>query len=142
MLEIPFRDIVQLRPECGSKFFGELCGIDCRSRLGHYLLHNRDLTLDILSLSGALPLLRPIDLLTRVALVTCDVQEPFCRVFADTARACAMLLEIGSEGLGFGADVAKVEGFAVRKEQKPVKHLEEHSGRLMDCAENRLAVVC
>ena len=105
------------------------------------LRHPIQLSPNLHPLLTLLPRLRPINLTMMSRCRPNLLQHPLCRINVWWTRYPRSLCKIPREGAGIGTDVTEEDGFAAGGEEKyAVEGLEEDGGRLMDSAENGLAV--
>ena len=82
----------------------------------------------------------PVDVRVRSRCCPDDFQHPLCRIGGGWTLVGSVALEVARHLMRILTNFAKVHRPATSgKEQQAVEALEEHSGRLMDCAEDGLS---
>jgi hypothetical protein len=97
---------------------------------------------DALALRTLAPDRRPIDITVRTGSGTNDLQHPFGRVSLDWKLGSTVAFEVAGKGRRLLANLAEVNcSSTLGEEQQTIETLEKHRRRLVDGAENSLAVL-
>lgn len=114
-----------------------------RSLVGQFPFHLSELGLDILVLGTFEPCFVPVHGALDTRSRADGVEHVLCRVLVLTTRPSTVPLEVADQCFRVLADFSKVDLFAAFGQQKKTVELREQlRRRLMDRAENGLAVVC
>lgn len=114
-----------------------------RSLVGQVPFHLGELGLDVLVLGTLQPGLVPVDSALDTGSGADGVEHVLCRILVLTTRPSAVPLEVADQCFRILTDFSKVDLFAAFGQQKKTIELREQlSGRLVDGAENGLAMVC
>jgi hypothetical protein len=145
LLEDTLGNLPELETERCGEFAVGLLVVGCSGLLDLFrtlISEEVELTLHLLILFAAAPNLVPVDIRVRTRCCANDFQHPFGGVGIGRALVGAVLFEVAGKDVGVLADFTVVDRAATfGKEQEAIEALEEHSRRLVDCAENSLARV-
>lgn len=131
--------------EGGGEFAVTRLVREVRGRAGQpapFRLQGRELLVHGALLGGVAPRLDPVDVRVGTGGGADDLEHPLGRVRLGGAGVRAVALKVSRQDPGRLADLAKVDGpAALGEEQEAVEALEEHGRRLVDRAQDGLAVV-
>ena len=110
--------------------------------LGEFSLHLGELAADLGTLGAVLPHFRPVDFGYKTRSSADDFQHPLSGIRVGGALCSPVVFKVLDQGGHVLAEIPKVDRFSAgREEQQAVELLHQHGGRLVDGAEDGLAVV-